>query len=483
MKTEDFDDAIRRKVESVYFNPKQGDIDLIYQHVNGNVTSSFFKNFGVLTFSGITLLIIGGLITWNIIQYRQNSSLVSRIDQLNKTVIENSVITNKAIKAQAELANVMQKKYNDAIGAATTYEHNSNYQELSATPNPSPYYANTSNANLNSISNNHKSNTPLAVIDHHGNPATSENNQHTIVADAAKETVSNNTSSKNANNISNVGSSNLNDGNYQDKNLNTTTKENTVLKDNASAANNKAIANQTSNVDSIHEKENNNVANNLKSNENKLYNRPTSKKSLFSGYSLKNLHYMAGLGAEMATKQNGFGINAQVSFSDRWSIGLGLKALMVNNELYPDGDDFQSKKGVNFHKVYMPNDPDSGKINNIHTNNQLIQIPLAINYTIPLRKNYGLLFSAGTDIDIYANQRIEYATINSSGFIDFYHKNISVPALTLNNAVFSAGVQKRWGHLVAQLSPYICPQITSVVYKKEDLYAGMRFRLFYAFGI
>ena len=58
MKTEDFDDAIRRKVESVYFNPKQGDIDRIYQHVNGNVTSSFFKNFGVLTFSGITLLII-----------------------------------------------------------------------------------------------------------------------------------------------------------------------------------------------------------------------------------------------------------------------------------------------------------------------------------------------------------------------------------------------------------------------------------------
>ena len=193
---------------------------------------------------------------------------------------------------------------------------------------------------------------------------------------------------------------------------------------------------------------------------------------------------MAGLGVEVANKQAGISVLGQASITDRWSFGFGVKTLIVNNEMYNDEDDFHHRKGKDFRQVYGQGNGDTSSIQDIHTHNTLVQIPLAVSYTLPIKNNFGFVFSAGTDLDIYARQVIEYGHFNP-GLPEPPKREwseVRVPALAFNNAVISAGVQKRWGHFVAQLSPYVCPQLTQVVYKKEDFYAGLRFRLFYSFG-
>ncbi len=496
MKTEEFDDAIRRKAESVYFNPKEEDINRIHKHVSGNIAApSFLKMYGLYAAVGFSLLMIGGLATWNILQYRENASLSAKVEKLDQEVKSNALASrNTDTRTNGSSASNNEKSANSVTTASA--DNNSTENEQLSSSKSNSISSNTTSKLSSSIATNNKyqdnhnntygNNSTLLNSPNTTTTAQAQNNK--AVADNSKSAIasldnsvaaknsSTNSIATNTNSQKNQNSSSGNANNEQAASTGNNSTSETIAKDSKSAA-------SAPNTDSISEHTKNSaVADNTPAPDNKLYSKPAKEKHSSSNFSLKNLHCMAGIGAEGGRKQNGFGIYGQVALSDRWSFGAGIKSVMVNNEDYDDGNDFHQKKGVNFKKTYGISDPDTADINNIRTRNIILQIPLSVNYTLPLRNNFGLVISTGTDIDLYAGQHIEYLHPGANSFLVPEHKDVSVPALAFNNAVFAIGLQKRWGHFVAQAGPYVCPQLTPVVYKKEDVYAGGRIRLYYTFG-
>ena len=106
--------------------------------------------------------------------------------------------------------------------------------------------------------------------------------------------------------------------------------------------------------------------------------------------------------------------------------------------------------------------------------NLLLQIPIAINYQLHLKNNYSVILSAGTDLDILAKQHVRFEHHDNINLPVGQNFDTNYPVMVFNNLTFSAGVQKQLKHYVFQLKPFVSPQLKSVVYKKENVYFGVK---------
>ena len=187
-------------------------------------------------------------------------------------------------------------------------------------------------------------------------------------------------------------------------------------------------------------------------------------KSLLSP--LKNSRIQVGIGTQKGNRQSGNELVLGLLFTERWSLATGLRLLKINHEQYENNGEFS----------------DSSAIRNIGTQSTLIQVPVTLSYALPLRKEYALLFGLGTDIDLSSRQHIGYDRMGYSMPVERKNLETQNTVVILNNMVFSTGVQKQWRKFSLQLSAFVSPQITPVIYKKDKLYSGLRFRLLYNFG-
>ena len=92
MKIENFDDALKRKLEDINTSYEEGDIQRVHDYVTRNRTLGRVRNSKrnwVLVGSSV---IIAGLITWNIILVNQNRELHQTVNGLHT---ELSVINKK----------------------------------------------------------------------------------------------------------------------------------------------------------------------------------------------------------------------------------------------------------------------------------------------------------------------------------------------------------------------------------------------------
>ena len=194
-----------------------------------------------------------------------------------------------------------------------------------------------------------------------------------------------------------------------------------------------------------------------------------------------NIHYNAGLNLIAGRNQVGSGISGEALLKDRWGLSVGINVLGINNQNYNDDQDFTNCKHTPFTAIYNLHNNDSvNRYFHIKIDDILFQIPLAINYHLELRHKFSLVVGAGTDLDIYVKQRIGYIhKLDSLSNNDkLGHK---FPPDLFNDLVFTAGIQKRCGLFLLQLCPYVSYQVHQVIYKKEELYYGMRFGIKFNF--
>ena len=94
-----------------------------------------------------------------------------------------------------------------------------------------------------------------------------------------------------------------------------------------------------------------------------------------------------------------------------------------------------------------------------------------------------IVLSGGTDIDIFAKQKIDYRHMGTNN-TDEAQKFVARPAIPyFNNAVISAGWQYNWKNWAVQVSIYGNKQLITVPNRKEDLIIGLRIRAFYTISI
>lgn len=207
--------------------------------------------------------------------------------------------------------------------------------------------------------------------------------------------------------------------------------------------------------------------------------KPKAKKGTF--FSVSGLG--AGAGFEYTGKSYGIGLKGNVSFENRLGLTIGLKYTDLKTEHFDTRDDFDrhDHHRKNHHIEDHLNGHDHATGIDIESN--LLQLPVALSYTFPLPRNFGVGLSVGTDMDLLLNQRMEFDhgadSLGPPRREDFKTKG---DAVLFNNLVFSIGLEKQWKGMVFQVQPFLRPRVKELFYKSGGPEYGLGFSVMYKFG-
>ncbi len=429
MKTENFDDAINQKLNSINPQYTDADIDKVHKFVKANTHVSLAKTISRSSWTKAAIAILGvsvvALTVWNISQMNKQEELSQTINTL-KNNIEQPVTKPDTVYIKE----------------------------------------NTSSTSTNNIAPNTYKNIPLQ-----NNINNSYNKKYTPINPSTALRVTNNNIEK------------------QDK------KSSPIIE--IKKENNIAIDNSSKEIEKNIPK--NDIENIPQNSDNSIIHRDTSQNSVdtlqptIRPEKPKSKQYiMAGAGLEKGNQPWGINVLGEYVFHKNISVGLGLKWMLPPDERYHDPHDFHDRdpRRRNFQQEFGNHLPDSNNIKDIHIKSTLLQIPLQISARIPFLKsrnsflkNSMIVLSGGTDIDIFAKQKIDYRHIGTNN-TDEAQKFVTKPPIPyFNNAVVSVGWQYNWKNWVVQGSICSNKQLITVPNKKDDLIIGLRIRAFYTISI
>lgn len=191
--------------------------------------------------------------------------------------------------------------------------------------------------------------------------------------------------------------------------------------------------------------------------------------------------FMAGAGFELASNNLGVGIESEVSFAERLRFSAGVKYISYQEVKFDNKEDFDRHNHRKINHRFEDHLKDKEHVSEITIHSSLIQLPVAFRYQIPLKNKFSFLFSLGTDLDVALNQQLRYN--QSPDSLGPHHDDFEArgDAVFFNNMVISAGIEKRWKHLVFQAHPFMKPQMKQVFYKPKEFDFGLGVSLLYSF--
>lgn len=495
MKTDKFDEEFRRKVENFHPPFNDEEIDRIQSYVGQHIPLSFWQRFGhVFTYS-VGALIIVTLLTTTVYKTYENKSLLKQISALNTQLEEakaDSIATTifpKEIVVE-KTDTVFVTKY---IPIPVSNESESLADKITKTtePNTSPKFVQES---IKDTKNNVES------IDRELIKANlSENNLDKNVSNVKGTNASIKKNAK-QNEPSRYNDESVNESSVSLKSTNTEKRDfllteqispNSIdatlpisMPNSVAKATERFIFNDAHLSHRSYNFGENKAVFDLSSrgfivpkspiriHEKKSFNWPT--------VTLPNLKYRVGFGVEVADEYGGFNVLTDILVSKRWSITTGIGfATFLDDEDFDDEDEFRRDTKKDFRKEYESRIKDNSQINDIHINQALLKVPFYLNYRLPLAKNFTVLFTTGSNLDVYSRQFVSYN--HQSSFRDDYHNRFSIRgnAPIFNNLLFSTGIEKRWQKYSIQLSPYFITQIKPISYQKENWQLGIKLNGFY----
>ncbi|HXD92995.1 MAG TPA: hypothetical protein VNX01_07250, partial [Bacteroidia bacterium] len=474
MKTEDSDDAIRKKIKSLTSPYGQEEIDAVHNYVKQQQTDPERKYY-LIGFISLIGLIIFGLLTLNIFQFQKQTNLEHTIDTLKKNLAK-SEANNKLIKTDTIYVNnylVEKRSDNASVNSKNNHNNQPNVTFNNTYTTKNDFIKKSINKNIVSnstpLSSQEKS-TPLipnGINNKSKTINTASNNKIVSYQETPSPLIPNGTYNTNNQISETIGKSEV-----PNKKIDPVL-ENSVKKDSITIP--QANKSTTENDSSLSKKD---TVNSTKNSNNLAITDSTANATQKREFLLtKNLDYRVGLGFEVANSQLGYSILGEMVYKKKFIIGVGLKYLSTGKELFSDDDDYHHHKNKNFKNSYAKQVQDSIH-HNIKISNTVFQIPITFSYSLQLKRNFSLIFGIGTDIDLYAVQHVEYKhPITNS---DYTQKKFDVkqPTLYFNNTVLSTGLQKQFKHFVFQLSPFVSPQLKNVTYKTESVYYGLRIRAY-----
>ncbi len=420
MKTDNFDDSIKNKLNSLNQPSTDAEIDHVHQYIQTNLHATKVSSIRKYILIGSTVITIGSLVLWSTYIYNENKNLEHKIEKLTDEIKH----TNQA--------DTDIQKNNKAIESSTL--------EI--------------NKSSENTSNQHTKNT---ISDFKENKNKSADNRIYTGNKTAKLTLVKNTEldrkssqlvENNQNNISKIEeltANNIQKVEDPKEQITELSKPDSVLK-----------------PDSIYM-----LADGKK---------PKPRKKT-------NLSYLVGLEYDKGKFSSGMSLQNSLVLNNQWSFSLGLRMVNPIQERFHDKDDFHDRRGSEFQKTYPSEVVDTIAISNINIHTHIIQLPVYIGYILPIKKQFSLVLNAATDLDIRTKQEVEYRhPINFPGEErKEFHSHVA--PTVFNNLCFSVGLQKQINNFQFQISPYVYSQTKQVAYKNNESYLGIRFRALYSFKI
>lgn len=197
----------------------------------------------------------------------------------------------------------------------------------------------------------------------------------------------------------------------------------------------------------------------------------------------RDLRFRAGAEAEISNGHIGTGLITELLLIPHWGLSAGLRYSWNFTEKFRDEQDFRHHKPKDFNDVLHGHHEGQEPAVDIRFRSNIVQLPLSLNYYLRFDNDYSMRIGLGTDLDLYTSQQIDYNHPHTGDTIRESRKFTgSEQAVLFNNLVITAGVEKRWNHFSLQLNPFIAPQLTRIQYKNRNLYFGLGLRMYYHFG-
>lgn len=195
----------------------------------------------------------------------------------------------------------------------------------------------------------------------------------------------------------------------------------------------------------------------------------------FKGLTLSGAYNLSNLGFGPA-------LNAELLFGKGFGFTTGIRYFTTYKEQFKSREEMERDKHHHVHPGINEHFHNNDQFSDITIRNQILQVPLKLTYNLPLRKQFSLQLSLGTEWDVYVNQKLDIEQrIDSSGKHPGHFRE-SGNAVPFNNIVFSAGIEKQWKKFSFQVSPFISPSLRNVFYKPKDIEFGVSVGFGYVFG-
>jgi len=431
MKNEDFDEAIRNKLDGLEQTFTEGDIDNVFHHVkkhNGFAWKGIHSSWLLYSLSAAAFL---GLVVWQVnrISPKQND-------------IKNAI--NTATKTQE----VNESVAYDSTNATPKHSFSSVESITINAQKPTKSSAKTVKSklqNINTVSS--VANVQVAVVN---NIDVSQNNSVPVLykpeplffPDSVQEVeFQDKMDLRNRNSFATHVSNDE------------TSVENTLLPDTISQS----------------KTENRNFEKQRTSKWNLSKLQSVSDFRIKSGVALSKYSVAPSIAADVLLKNN-------LGFS------IGLQYSIAAIERFNDKKDLDKKRPHGMDHPFSHHISDKDHVVDIQISSRIIQLPVLVSYYFPVKKYFRANVSLGTTMDLYLHQDFKFKSrgIDTLNF-EPHVFSASDKVTPFNNIVISAGAEKSWRQFTIQIEPFIAPKISKVIYKPREMDYGFGINLYYRF--
>lgn len=448
MKTEDFDEIVRKKLDSIDFPVSESDVEKVFRHVGrkGGFSAKRFPS-GLIT-ATLSAAAITGLIIWNVAQMKTNQLIESKIDTLEQTL--------QVVNAKIEQSRIDSSR--NSIFAQTTPPPQP--QKTPAKETAAPLHPALQTAQLLAVHPNEMDLTPDATP----RPAT--------ISPMPRHAPSG---------ITNPVPTSAHLPYSQPRQLLAVQQSPEGKPDKTTGADKPVVSNKK-------EPRKTKITPPEKNNQPQKGNRTTdtaNRRFFLAGMTkwAGSTQLKTGIHTEATNYQRSIGIAVEWQVAQNWSLFTGLRYSVVKQERFRDKGDLQDHR-----KPWPPDQfdkPHDDRFDpmNITFDNQLLQVPLALRRYLPTKnKNLRGFLTLGTNLDIALYQQIGFDNHHDS--LPTQHQKLSntLTPVAFNNMVAGVGIQYRWRRFDFQAQPLVVIPLRETGYKPKDIQFGVGINLLYNLG-
>jgi len=201
---------------------------------------------------------------------------------------------------------------------------------------------------------------------------------------------------------------------------------------------------------------------------------------------IKKIEYSAGLTSNIGIFERGLGIAGQAILNNRIQLKAGLVFNRIGGREFEDEADYRAERNRDFKEEYTSR-YSLGVVSDcrdIKFQYSILQIPISVSYFIPFRKNYGLMFGLGSQLNLRATEIVRFQGLLQSSNTSMGHElnEVVKPMPLIHDMGVQVGLQKTWKRVSIQSLMYvnqsfqkteILPNLTSI---------GLNLNVFFRFG-
>ncbi len=210
--------------------------------------------------------------------------------------------------------------------------------------------------------------------------------------------------------------------------------------------------------------------------------KPDQESKLLPDF-ITNRAYRVGLGIGRSSKAKVTGVYNEVFFSPKLSAVWGLSFTEYDRIRYFNEKVFIDRTRENFRHSFGKSIPQNCEVMNIATYSTVVQMPVALTYRQELGKGFSALLGAGTNANLRFRQHVSYDLRFAIGMREetgLQFRKQSYPVL--NNVTISGGLEKNFDPVIIQAEVYYTSQKNDIPYINVNNRMGIRLKGMLQFG-